>query len=111
MAKYDHKNINLDCDHLLRKVTEHGDYPTAEDHDTTRDMRRREDWKGKMGLITEELSLLTTTINSNNIPHKTKAQNFVDQCLRTRGCTTRELPYYRGPPPARQRHYYRDVLH
>ena len=69
MAKCDHEFITSDCNNLVEFVTKHGDYLPAEDHITTREMERRKYWLGKMGLITEELSLLITTVNSNIIPH------------------------------------------
>ena len=69
IAKCDQANISCDYDCLVKEVTGFRDYLTAEDHNITKGARKRVEWKGQVGLITKALSLLITTVNSNNIPH------------------------------------------
>ena len=69
IAQRDHASIDYDCKNLIEEVTRHKDYPTAENHDINKKARRRVNWKGQMELINKAFSLLTTTINSNNIPN------------------------------------------
>ena len=58
----------MDYDYLKQEVTEHRNYLTAEEHIITKGMERREKWREQMDQITRELSVLITTITSNNIP-------------------------------------------
>ena len=83
IAICDHAIITLDCNYLEEEVTEHKNYLTAEDHVIAMGMRSREEWRERMEQISKELSNLTTTTTSNNIPYTDVDMNTLENKVNT----------------------------
>ena len=56
----DHPSIDYDCKNLIKEVTRHKDYPTAENHDINKKATRRVNWKGRRSPSSPPQSTATT---------------------------------------------------
>ena len=66
-AKSIHTHIKMDYNALEQEITKHGNYLTAEDHEITKGMEKREPWREQMEQITKSLSDLIATVINNSI--------------------------------------------